>query len=107
MWIIEKIRRGVLKISTETGLLYVEPSLGERLKLLWTFRNFRLLPEQVLTNSERKFIGELCSEQRLRKPLTEEADELTCVIGTVDMASPFPKKRPKSSPRSMQSVSSA
>jgi hypothetical protein len=56
MW-IEKIRRGVLQVTTDAGLLYVQPSLLEKIQLLWTFRNFRVLPEEVLTQHERQFIG--------------------------------------------------
>ena len=91
MW-IEKLRRGILQVSNESGLLYVEPSLKERLKLLWTFRNFRLLPEEVLTKRERQFISQLCSESRLQKPPRPDFSETACVIGTVDRTSPAPKK---------------
>jgi hypothetical protein len=96
MW-IEKIRRGILQVSTDAGLHYVQPSLFEKLQLLWTFRNFRLLPEEVLTPHERQFISQLCSESRLQKVPSSDFAEENCIIGTVDRVSPAPRKPPKAS----------
>jgi hypothetical protein len=61
MW-IQKIRRGVLQVETDAGLRYVEPSFGQRLQLLWTFRNFSILSEDVLNQHERQLMGELCKK---------------------------------------------
>lgn len=94
MW-IEKIRRGVLQVTTDAGLLYVQPSLLEKIQLLWTFRNFRVLPEEVLTQHERQFIGQLCSKTRLQKPERNDFAEMSCVIGTVDLTPLAPRKFPK------------
>jgi hypothetical protein len=63
MW-IQKIRRGVLQVETDAGLRYVEPSFGQRLQLLWTFRNFSILSEDVLNQHERQLMGELCRNLR-------------------------------------------
>jgi hypothetical protein len=63
MW-IQKIRRGVLQVETDAGLRYVEPSFGQRLQLLWTFRNFSILSEDVLNQHERQLMGELCQKSR-------------------------------------------
>jgi hypothetical protein len=104
MW-IEKIRRGVLQVSTESGTHFVQPSLLEKLRLLWTFRNFRVLPEQVLNDNERQFIGHLCSERRLRKVSSTDFAEMSCVIGTVDLAPSAPKKPARTSVRSARPVS--
>ncbi len=52
MW-MQKIRRGVLQVETDGGLRFVEPSFGQRLQLLWTFRNFSVLSEHVLNQHER------------------------------------------------------
>ena len=63
MW-MQKIRRGVLQVETDGGLRFVEPSFGQRLQLLWTFRNFNILSEDVLNQHERQLIGQLCQKSR-------------------------------------------
>ena len=55
----EKIRSGLVELRTNHGLLYVNPSLWERLYLLWTFRNFHRLPEQVLNPRQQRLIEKL------------------------------------------------
>lgn len=90
--LIEKIRRGVLQVTTEAGTHYVEPSLLEKLLLLWTFRNFRVLPEEVLTEHERQLVKDLCSDPRLQKSALQVFPEAGCVIGTVDRVPPAPRK---------------
>jgi|SRR5215813_8965259 len=103
--LIEKIRRGVLQVTTDDGTHYVQPSLLEKLLLLWTFRNFRVLPEEVLTQHERQVVQELCSHQRLQKSALPVFPEASCVIGTVDRISPAPKKPARKSRETAQSVS--
>lgn len=90
--LLEKIRRGVLHVATETGTHSIEPSLLEKLLLLWTFRNFRVLPEEVLTQSERQFIGQLCERSRLQKIDPNDLTDPSCVIGTVDRVPPAPRR---------------
>jgi hypothetical protein len=58
--LINKIRRGVVAVETEAGVRYLQPSLLERILLTWTFRNFRVLPEEVLNSHERAVIDSLC-----------------------------------------------
>jgi hypothetical protein len=95
MW-IEKLRHGVLQVATDTDTRYVEPSLAERLWLLWTFRNFNILSEEILTAHERHLIEHLCAEANRQAQI----DPLTaCVIGTVELPG---KKRPASAHRDMQ-----
>ena len=60
MW-IEKLSGGVLELDTPAGARYVEPNLVERVYLIWTFRNFFSLPEQVLRPWERRLIDSLWS----------------------------------------------
>src|SRR5215469_2387889 len=55
----EKIRSGLVELRTKSGLVYVNPSFSERLYLLWTFRNFRRLPVQVLNRHQRQMIERL------------------------------------------------
>lgn len=63
MW-IEKLSDGVLELDTLIGRRYVQPNLVERAYLIWTFRNFFSLPQQVLRPWERRLIDRLCSENR-------------------------------------------
>lgn len=63
MW-IEKLAYGVLEIDTPIGPRYIQPSLAERACLLWTFRNFPSLPQQVLSSWEQRLIDRLWSEHR-------------------------------------------
>src|ERR671925_2044218 len=90
--LIEKIRRGVLQVTTDAGTHYVQPSLFEKLQLLWTFRNFRVLPEEVLTKYERHFISQLCEQRRLQKASASDSAETSCIIGTVDRVAPAPRR---------------
>lgn len=76
MW-MEKIRHGVLEVQTDNGLMYLRPSLGERVRLLWTFRNFQLLPQQVLKQRELSLVSTL-----LQRGEIQQNGE--CRIGTVE-----------------------
>ncbi len=91
MW-MEKIRHGVLQVSTEAGERYVNPSLLERIQLVWMFRNFQILPEEVLTRHERALLDELCEERRLGRQRTKESGP-ACIIGTVERHTPLPAKK--------------
>jgi len=106
MW-IEKIRRGVLQVSTDQGLRYVNPSLLERVQLLWMFRNFNILNPEVLTQHERGLIKMLCAEQRLLSARKVGGPERLCIIGMVEPQA-AERKRPAAEPRvSYQKVHSA
>ena len=63
MW-IEKLADGVLEVDTPIGPRYVQPNLVQRAYLIWTFRNFFSLPQQVLRPWERRLIDRLWSENR-------------------------------------------
>lgn len=63
MW-IEKLADGVLELDTPIGSRYVQPNLVQRAYLMWTFRNFFSLPQQVLLPWERRLIDRLWSENR-------------------------------------------
>jgi protein TonB len=62
-----KLRSGVLELSTATGPLYATPSISERIYLIWTFRNFRSLPRQVLNQRQRELIDKLYQAAALRQ----------------------------------------
>jgi len=93
MW-MEKIRHGVLQISTDGGPRYVAPSFVERIQLLWMFRNFHILPQQVLSCHERQLIEMLCTEERLGRGRNGHFQDALCVIGTVERPAQFPPRKP-------------
>ena len=94
MW-MEKIRHGVLQISTDSGPRYVAPSFVERIQLLWMFRNFHILPQQVLSRHERQLIEMLCTEERLARGRNGHSNDQLCLIGTVER---LPEKAPRKTP---------
>jgi hypothetical protein len=59
MW-IEKLFAGVLRVLTPLGARYIQPSLAQRIYLLWIFRHFTVLPLQVLTPRQRRVIDAMC-----------------------------------------------
>jgi len=63
MW-IEKLADGVLQIDTPIGPRYIQPSLSERAYLMWTFRNFPCLPQQVLSPTAQRLVDRLWSDHR-------------------------------------------
>jgi hypothetical protein len=63
MW-IEKLTDGVLELDTPIGPRYVQPNFAQRACLLWTFRNFVSLPQQVLHPWQCRLIDRLLSENR-------------------------------------------
>jgi hypothetical protein len=58
MW-IEKLTDGVLELDTPIGPRYVQPNFAQRAYLIWTFRNFFSLPQQVLLPWERRLVDGL------------------------------------------------
>jgi hypothetical protein len=63
MW-IEKLARGILEVDTPIGPRYLQPSFFQRAILMWTFRNFFSLPQQVLRASELRLVDRMWSENR-------------------------------------------
>jgi len=63
MW-IDKLVCGVIELDTPIGPRYLEPSFVQRAQLLWTFRNFCSLPQQVLRPSEARLIDRLASDSK-------------------------------------------
>ncbi|MBI2677441.1 MAG: hypothetical protein HYX28_01525 [Candidatus Koribacter versatilis] len=94
--LMEKIRHGVLQVATDHGARFVAPSLVERLRLMWMFRNFKLLPQEVLSQHEQALVRHLC-ERQLEKRQDVSPD---AVIGIVEQQPTFPpKKRPVATAR--------
>lgn len=68
--------------------------------MLWTFRNFSNLPEQVLNDREKRLLDAMCEEQPVIHLRTHDHgidDEV--VIGTVDRG---PARKPPMRVRSVQ-----
>lgn len=64
----QKIRAGLVELRTSTGLLYANPSVWQRIYLLWTFRNFHRLPPQVLNKRQRQLIETLGRTALVSRP---------------------------------------
>jgi hypothetical protein len=97
MW-LEKISAGVLRVLTPLGPRYIKPSLSQRVYLLWIFRHFQVLPMQVLTPGQRKFMDDLCVELRFVS-LSEANGVEAPVLGTLERQPPvtateMPSRRP-------------
>lgn len=100
MW-IEKLVSGVIQLDTPIGPRYLQPSIAERALLMWTFRNFPSLPQQVLRASERRLIDRLCAENRFVSLSGIERYDYP-VIGRVERRAPapleaLPERKPASS----------
>ncbi len=95
MW-MEKLFAGVLRVLTPLGPRYIKPSLAQRIYLLWIFRNFQVLPLQVLTRRQRRVIDALCVEPRFVS-LTDSNGWEAPILGTLE-------RRPPISPRSSPST---
>jgi hypothetical protein len=86
MW-IEKLTDGVIELDTPIGSRYVQPNLIERAYLIWTFRNFFSLPQQVLRPWERRLIDRLWSENKFVSVSAAGAADRP-VIGRIERRAP-------------------
>jgi len=86
MW-MEKLSDGVLRVLTALGPRYIKPTFSQRVYLLWIFRNFQVLPFQVLTPRQRKLIETLCVEQNF-VALPQNGRDLP-ILGTVERRPPI------------------
>ncbi len=83
----QKLRTGFVQVLTESGLHYVRPSWLEKLRLLWIFRNFSILPQQVLSRRQQRLVARLCSDERLFRYWGPDERERSQLIGTLLTAS--------------------
>lgn len=86
MW-IEKLAHGILELDTPIGPRYLQPNFVQRAILMWTFRNFFSLPQQVLRRSERRLIDRLCTENRFVSVSAMGAPDRP-VIGRIERRAP-------------------
>jgi hypothetical protein len=97
--LIEKLAAGVVQVQTPIGPRYVMPSFGQRVYLLWMFRNFPILPHAVLSRRQQRMIDRMCGEQRFASMAFADGMDEVPVIGTVEHRPPvaadqLPVRRP-------------
>ncbi len=56
---LKRLQSGFLLFETQQGLVRIELSLGQRIYLLWTFRNFRQLSIPLLNLRQRALVNSL------------------------------------------------
>lgn len=88
MW-ISKLRWGVLRLVTPVGPRYVRPAFWERVYLLWVFRNFSVLPQNVLSRRAHALMENLCVRQHSEAHGFLYAITDQPVIGTVERVPQF------------------
>ena len=82
----KKLRSGLLELSTDSGPVYATPSIAERIYLLWTFRNFRRLPRQVLNQRQQQLIDRLSRSPSLRQRAPAAGARIIGVVENVRLA---------------------
>jgi hypothetical protein len=87
--LIEKLIDGIVQLDTPIGPRYVQPNLLERAYLIWTFRNFFSLPQQVLRPWQRRLIDRLWAEKRFVSIVSAGASDRP-IIGRVERRTPVP-----------------
>ena len=97
--LIGKLSGGVLRVLTPLGPHYVRPTFAQRMHLLWIFRNFELLPLQVLSARQQHLIDELCAEPHFVDSRQDSGIEDAPMLGTVERRPPIeiealPARRP-------------
>ena len=83
-----KLERGLIRIVTNEGAVYVAPSLLGKIYLMWVFRHFKRLPHGVLSGRARKQIDALMSVARCGTGFDHP-----CLIGTVELPAEADVKR--------------
>jgi hypothetical protein len=88
MW-IDKLADGVLQMDTPIGPRYIRLRFTQRAYLMWMFRHFPSLPQQVLSLREQRMVDRLCEENGFASmPGVGTAD--APVIGRIEKRLPVP-----------------
>jgi hypothetical protein len=87
--LLEKLSEGVLCILTPLGPRYIRPSFSDRVRLIWIFRHFHRLPQQVLRPGEQRFIDGLCQSKFFVSGLRCNGLEEAPIIGTLEHRVPL------------------
>ncbi|SRR5690242_21155469 len=77
---ILKLRRGVLRVLEGERVLWVRPSVWQRIHLLWLFRNFTILSAAVLSARQQELIARMRRRERVERAEPEQ------IIGTIEYA---------------------
>ena len=108
MW-MDKLADGVLQMDTAIGPRYVRLTFRQRAYVMWMFRNFPSLPQQVLSQREQRFVERLCEENgfismpvhgatgvpvigRIEKRIVAQAEILPMRKPVVSTKSPIPER---------------
>ncbi|MBO0912436.1 MAG: hypothetical protein J2P13_11640 [Acidobacteria bacterium] len=81
MW-VEKLFSGVLRVSTPLGPRYLNPSLSQRIQLIWIFRHFQTLPIKVLSPRQRLMVESMCVNNQFI-PRAGRFDDVP-ILGTLE-----------------------
>src|ERR1700730_1898854 len=92
MW-LEKVFSGVLRVLTPLGPRYLNPSVAQRLYLIWVFRHFETLPVKVLSSRQRRMIESMCANSQFVS-LDMGIDEAP-LLGTLEQRPPVPAMPPR------------
>jgi hypothetical protein len=87
MW-MEKLSQGVLRVLTPLGPRYLNPSFGQRLYLLWIFRNFETLPIKVLSLRQQRRIDAMCARHGFVSVSEPNGLWDTPLLGTLEQRPP-------------------
>jgi periplasmic protein TonB len=75
----------LVALVTGEGVVYAPASGWDRVCLLWTFRNFRSLPQNVLSPRQQRLIGSLyCRASGLHPHELDPHEHEPVVVGTVE-----------------------
>jgi hypothetical protein len=83
MW-MGKLAGGVLRVVTPLGPRYISPSFQQRILLLWIFRHFHNLPQQVLSGWQQSLIDTLCADHTFVSLPPDRIFEEAPIIGTIE-----------------------
>ena len=79
-----KLVSGVVRVVTPLGPRYINPSFRQRILLLWIFRHFHSVPQQVLNGWQQSLINTVYAEPKFTSlPYHSAFDEAT-IIGTIE-----------------------
>jgi hypothetical protein len=99
MW-LEKLTQGMLRVLTPLGPRYVNPSLWQRLYLMWLFRNFHTLPVKVLSARQQRKVERMFAQHGFVAPTMDDPP----ILGTLEQRPPL-EVTPSGSRRPPQAVS--
>ena len=81
---IEKLASGVLRVLTPLGPRYIRPTFLQRLYLVWLFRNFPILPPQVLSRRQKQAIDRWCNQHGFISLTIHNGTADAPILGTLE-----------------------